>query len=111
MATVARPRSAFMRNMRPSSISFRNSSSSTRQALSVSQSCTPILVLFSDEACDTMKTEMPCWAKEVKMRWFTPITPTMDRPLTVMRLVPLMEDMPLMLLCSSSCTFCLTMVP
>ena len=59
-------------------------------------------VEFSDEACETMKTLMPLLARAVKMRRFTPMTPTMERPETVMSVVPLMDEMPLMGLWSSS---------
>ena len=41
---------------------------------------------------------MPFTARAVKMRRFTPMTPTIERPVTVMRVVPLMLDMPLMAL-------------
>ena len=67
-------------------------------------------VEFSEEACDTMNTEMPLAARAVKMRWLTPITPTMDKPVTVMSVVPLMLEMPLMSLLSFS-TFSLMIVP
>ena len=93
---VARPLSAHMGNMAPISISLANSSLSTRTAMSASASRTPIEVEFSDDACDTMNTLMPLSARAVKMRRFTPMTPTIDRPVTVMRAVPLMLDMPLM---------------
>ena len=43
-----------------------------------------------------MNTLIPSTAKAVKMRWFTPITPTMERPETVIRLVSLIEEIPLM---------------
>ena len=39
---------------------------------------------------------MPRLARAVKMRRLTPITPTIERPVTVMSAVPLMELMPLM---------------
>ena len=51
---------------------------------------------FSEEACDTRNTLMPLSARAVKMRRLTPITPTIDNPVTVMRVVPLMLDIPLM---------------
>ena len=38
---------------------------------------------------------MPLSASELKMRRLTPTTPTMDRPVTVMSVVSLMDDMPL----------------
>ena len=50
MATVANPLSAFISNMAPVSISFWNSSFSTRHASAASTSRTPILVLFSELA-------------------------------------------------------------
>ena len=48
-----------------------------------------------------MNTEMPLSARAEKMRRFTPITPTIDRPVTVISEVPLMLDIPLMGLRSS----------
>ena len=65
-------------------------------------------VLFSDEACETRKTLMPLSANVRKMRWFTPMTPTMPRPCTVMRLVSLMDEMPLIALLWGS--FCAQMM-
>ena len=53
---------------------------------------------------------MPWLAKAVKMRRFTPMTPTIDRPETVISVVPLMLEMPLMALRSFSTLF-LIMVP
>ena len=96
MAMVARLLSARMGYMAPVAISLANSSLSTATALSASSSRTPMEVEFSDEACDTRNTLMPLSANVVKMRRFTPITPTMERPVTVMSDVPLMEEMPLM---------------
>ena len=43
-----------------------------------------------------MNTDIPSSARAVKMRRFTPLTPTIDRPFTVMSVVPLMLEMPLM---------------
>ena len=49
-----------------------------------------------------MNTEMPLSAKAEKLTdEFTPITPTIDRPVTVISEVPLMLDIPLMGLRSS----------
>ena len=107
---VARPVSAFMGNMAPISISLANSSLSTLIASSASSSFTPIDVEFSEDACDTMKTDMPLSAKVVKMRWLTPITPTIDKPVTVMRAVPLMLEIPLIGLWSPV-TLSVMMVP
>ena len=59
-------------------------------------------VLFSDDACETMNTDIPLSASVVKMRRLTPMTPTIDRPVTVIRVVPLMLLMPLMGFRSSS---------
>ena len=53
-------------------------------------------VEFSDEAWATRNTLTPSLARVEKMRWLTPITPTIDRPDTVMSDVPLMEEIPLM---------------
>ena len=57
-----------------------------------------------------MNTEMPLSARQVKIRRFTPMTPTMDRPLTVMSVVPLMLEMPRMGF-SPRCMSFLMMVP
>ena len=110
MAMVASPLSACMGNMAPVTISFENSMFSTSTARSASSSRTPIDVEFSDDACDTMNTEMPFSARVEKMRRFTPITPTIERPVTVMSVVPLIEEMPLIMRWSFS-TFCLMSVP
>ena len=110
MAMVASPLSACMGNMAPVSISFSNSWFSTSTAAWASSSRTPILVEFSDEACDTMNTEMPRSASVVNMRRFTPITPTIESPVTVMSVVPLMLEIPLMGFRSSS-IFSLMSVP
>ena len=95
MAMVASPLSACMGNMAPVSISLANCSFSTSTAASASSSRTPIDVEFSDEACDTMNTEIPLLASVVKIRRFTPITPTIERPVTVISVVPLIEEIPL----------------
>ena len=110
MAMVARPLSTCMGNMAPVSISFANSVFSASAAAAASSSRTPMEVEFSDEACDTMNTEMPLLARVVKMRRLTPMTPTIDSPVTVMSDVPLMLEMPLMGLLSSS-IFSLMSVP
>ena len=102
MAIVARPLSTCMGNIAPVSISLANSAFSTSAAASASSSRTPIEVEFSDDACDTMNTEMPLLASVVKIRRFTPITPTIDRPVTVISDVPLMLEIPLMGLSSLS---------
>ena len=109
-AIVANPLSACIGNMAPVSISLANSPLSTSTAAVASWSRTPIDVEFSDEACDTMNTLMPLSARAVKMRRLTPITPTIDRPVTVMSVVPLMLDMPLIGL-ESLLIFALMMVP
>ena len=96
MAMVASPLSACMGYMAPVSISLANSWFSTRTASLASSSLTPMDVEFSDDACDTMNTDMPLSARAVKMRLFTPITPTMLRPVTVISVVPLMLEIPLM---------------
>ena len=57
-----------------------------------------------------MNTDMPFSANTEKMRRFTPMTPTIDRPVTVMSVVPLMLEIPLMGLASLS-IFCLMSVP
>ena len=43
-----------------------------------------------------MNTDMPFSARHENIRLFTPMTPTIDRPVTVMSVVPLMLDIPLM---------------
>ena len=53
---------------------------------------------------------MPLLAKTVNIRLLTPITPTIDKPATVMSAVPLMLDIPRMGLSVFS-TFCLIVVP
>ena len=53
-------------------------------------------VEFSEEACATRKAEMPPLVSAVKMRRFTPITPTIERPVTWMIAASEMLDMPLM---------------
>ena len=53
-------------------------------------------VLVSEEVCATMNTLMPPAANVVKMRRFTPITPTIDIPLTVTMLISLTDEMPRM---------------
>ena len=68
IAMVANPLSACMGNMAPVSISLANCSFSASTAASASSSRTPIEVEFSEEACDTMNTEMPLLANVVKMR-------------------------------------------
>ena len=95
MAIVARPLSACIGNMAPVCISLANSLLSTFTASSASSSRTPIDVEFSEEACETMNTDIPLSARAVNMRLLTPITPTIDRPVTVISVVPLMLDMPL----------------
>ena len=67
-------------------------------------------VEFSDEAWETMNAEMPPLVSAVKMRWLTPMTPTIDRPATVISVVPLMLEIPLMGL-KSLAICCLMMVP
>ena len=53
---------------------------------------------------------MPSLARAVKMRRLTPITPTIERPVTVISAVPLIELIPLMSLLWSSILF-LIIVP
>ena len=110
MAMVARPYSACIGNMAPSAISFLNSSFNTLTASSTSCSLTPIEVEFSEDAWETMNTEMPSLARAVKIRRLTPMTPTMERPVTVISAVPLIEEIPLIGLESPSILF-LMMVP
>ena len=55
-----------------------------------------MVVLFSLAAWLTRKTLTPRRVRALKMRELTPITPTMQRLVMVMRQVSLIEDMPLM---------------
>ena len=57
-----------------------------------------------------MNTDMPPLVRAVNMRWFTPMTPTIDSPVTVMSVVPPILDIPLMGFRSLSTLF-LMMVP
>ena len=95
IAMVASPLSACMGNIAPVSISLANSAFSTSTASAASSSRTPIEVEFSDEACDTMNTEIPLLARVVNIRRFTPITPTIESPVTVISVVPLILLIPL----------------
>ena len=110
IAMVASPLSTCMGNMAPVSISLANSELRTSAAALASSSRTPIEVEFSEEACDTMNTEIPLLARVVKIRRLTPMTPTIDRPVTVISVVPLMLEIPLIGLLSSS-IFSLIRVP
>ena len=102
MATVASPLSAIMGYMAPVAISLANSSLSTCTASLASVSLTAIEVEFSDEAWLTMNTLMPLSARAVKIRLLTPMTPTIDNPVTVMSVVWSMLDIPLMMRLSCS---------
>ena len=95
IAIVAKPLSACMGNIAPVSISLANSWFNTVTAACASSSRTPIEVEFSEEACDTMNTEMPLLARAVKIRRLTPMTPTIERPVTVISVVPLILEIPL----------------
>ena len=77
---VAKSCSAVMLPISPISISGLNSSESTSMASWASSLRSPIEVVFSEAACDTKKTLMPALASVRKMRWLTPITPTMPSP-------------------------------
>ena len=96
IATVARSCSAVIEDISPISSSFLNSFESTSTARSASAFLTPMVEEFSDEACDTMNTEMPLSARVEKMRLLTPITPTMPKPDTVTSEVSLIDEIPLM---------------
>ena len=97
-ATVARSRSAVMSLMSPVLSSFTNSSRSTFTAFSASAFFTANEVLCSDEACDTRNTLTPLRANALKMRELMPITPTIPKPVRVIRQVSLIDEMPLMAL-------------
>ena len=109
-AIVASPFSARIGNMAPVSISLANSSLSTFTAASESDSFMPIEVEFSDEAWLTINTDMPLFANAVNILRFTPITPTIDKPVTVINAVPLMLEIPFMALVSLFISFFI-MVP
>ena len=51
-------------------------------------------VLVSDDVWATMNTLMPPSASVVKMRRFTPMTPTIEGPETVTMLVSFTDEMP-----------------
>ena len=110
IATVARPPSAFIGEISPISISLANSSFSTSHASSASSFLTPIEVEFSEEACETKKTLMPFSANVLKIRWFTPMTPTMPKPVMVIKQVSLIDEIPLIGFEEWSAS-CFTMVP
>ena len=95
-ATVASPSTSSVGFMAPSSISLLNSASSSVQARRASAGVMQIDVLVSDAVCTTMNTLMPPAESVVKMRRFTPMTPTIDIPLTVTILISLTDDMPRM---------------
>ena len=95
IATVASPLSAIIGEISPISISLANSSFSTLHAKAESSVRTPIEVEFSEEACDTRNTLIPFSAKVLKIRWLTPITPTIPNPVMVIRQVSLIEEIPL----------------
>ena len=94
MAMVAKLLSACIGTIAPSSISALNSLLSTFTAAAASSSRTPMDVEFSDDACATRNTLMPLSASAVNIRLFTPITPTIDRPDTVISVVPLILEIP-----------------
>ncbi len=83
--------------MLPLSISFANSLLSTFWESGASWVRTPMDVLFSEDAWETRKTLMPLSANAVKIRLFTPITPTMPSPCMVIRAVSLIDEMPLII--------------
>ena len=80
--------------MAPSARSRANSASSKAQARGPSCGVTHIEVLVSEEVCATIKTLMPPRAKVSKIRRFTPMTPTIEGPLTVTMLISLTEEIP-----------------
>ena len=101
IAMVERLYSTVISLMLPNAISWANSSLNTRWETAASGVLTPMDVLFSDEAWETKNTLMPFCAKVRKMRWFTPIIPTIPSPCMVMSAVSLMEEIPLIILPSS----------
>ena len=60
-----------------------------------------LLELEVQYAASFVGINIPLSARQVKMRRLTPMTPTIERPATVMSVVPLMLEMPLMLRLSS----------
>ena len=95
-ATHAMPVSICAAFIAPSAISRANSLSSSWQARGASAGVIQIEVLVSEAVCATINTLMPPSASVVKMRRFTPITPTIAEPLTVTMLISFTEDMPRM---------------
>ncbi len=110
IATVANPPSACMGNIEPVSISLANSLFKTLTASFASALRTPIDVEFSEEACETINAEIPPVVRAVKIRWFTPMTPTIERPVTVISVVSLILEIPFIGL-KSLAIFCLIIVP
>ena len=108
MATVAKPLSAVILYIAPVSISLENSAFKTSQAASASASRTPMEVLFSEEACETRNTLIPLLAKAEKIRRLTPMTPTMDKPETVINVVPFILEIPLIGFWSSAMSLLIT---
>ena len=62
------------------------------------------------EVLNDFKRLMPFCANALKIRKFTPITPTIPRPVTVIKLVSLMDEIPLMAL-EPEFTSCFMIVP
>ncbi len=91
----------------PVDISLANSCSSIWRAFSPSLSVTQRLVLASDEVWATRNTLTPPAARLENIRWFTPITPTIEGPLTVTRLVFFIDEMPLIARLSSMGPLCM----
>lgn len=111
IATVARFFSAWIGEISPISISLANSSFSTSQARSASALRTPIEVLFSDEACETRNTTDSILCQRLKEAVVDTDHATIPKPCTVIRLVSLMDEIPLMALLFVWSTCCLITVP
>lgn len=67
--------------------------------------------IVSEAACDTRNTLIPDCANALKIRWLTPITPTIPNPETVIRQVSFIDDIPLMALPSEAWVASVISVP
>ena len=69
------------------------------------------MVLFSDDACDTINTLIPDFARALNMRELIPMIPTIPKPDTVIKQVSLIDEIPLMGFDSPSGIFSVISVP
>ena len=75
--------------------SWANSSEITFTARSASALLTPMEIVFSEDACEIKKAEMPTLASAPNSRLLTPITPTIPKPCIVTSAASSIEEMPL----------------